>query len=305
MTKLKKPASSKTKLVFFGNERLATATSTDVPALRMLVKAGYDVAAVVTSHSEGVSRNKRGLEIVEVAHAYHIPVLIPDNMLDVAEQLAKMDAKAGILVAFGQIIPQEIIDIFPKGIINIHPSLLPKYRGPTPVETAIVDGVAETGVSLMSLGAKMDAGPVYLQEKVALNGKETKPGLAKKLLALGSEMLEANLAYILDGTLEPIPQDATQATYTRLLDKKDGWVDFKESDELIERKVRAYLGFPRSRAEIFGQEVVITKARVAKDAHDGHLVIKAQPGHLEIQELIAPSGRAMSGADFIRGYKKS
>src|SRR6266404_3328435 len=158
------------KLVFFGNERLATGVSTDVPTLRALIKAGYEVAAVVSSHTDGVSRNKRGLEIVEVAHAYHIPVLLPEKLEDISQRLIKIDAPAGILVAFGQIIPQPIIDIFPKGIINIHPSLLPKYRGPTPVETVILDGVSQTGVSLMGLSAGMDAGPVYLQAALALDG---------------------------------------------------------------------------------------------------------------------------------------
>lgn len=300
----KKPTSSKPKLVFFGNERLATGVSTNVPTLRTLLKAGYEITAVVSSHSEGVSRSKRGLEIVEVAHAYHIPVLMPGNSLEIEDILKKTGAEAAVLVAFGQIIPQQIIDIFPKGIINIHPSLLPEYRGPTPVETAILDGTAQTGVSLMSLSAKMDAGPVYLQAKLGLSGSETKPALAKKLLELGAELLADNLRYIMDGTLEPIPQDASAASYTKMLDKKDGWIDFKEPAELIERKVRAFLGFPKTRAEVFGQEVVITKAKLAKDAHDGHLVIKAQPGYLEVRELIAPSGRTMSGADFIRGYKK-
>jgi methionyl-tRNA formyltransferase len=291
-------------LVFFGNERLATGVSTAAPTLRALVKAGYEVAAVAANHSEGVSRNKRGLEIVEVAHAYHIPVLIPDKLEDIAERLVKIGAEAGILVAFGKIIPQEIIDIFSKGIINIHPSMLPKYRGPTPVETAILDGAASTGVSLMSLGAKMDAGPVYLQEEVELTGRETKPELAKQLLHAGSQMLIANLEYILDGTLEPIPQDHNAASYTKMLDKKAGWTDFKQPAEQIERQVRAFLGFPKTRAKIFNNEIVITRVRVAKNQDDGHLVFKTQPGYLEIQELIGPSGRSMSGADFIRGYRK-
>jgi methionyl-tRNA formyltransferase len=292
------------RLIFFGNERLATGVTTDVPALRSLVKAGYEVAAVVASHSEGISRQRRGLEIVEVAHAYHIPVLIPENLVDIKERLAKYSAEAGILIAFGKIIPQSIIDLFPRGIINIHPSLLPKLRGPTPVETAISKGLDETGVSLMSLAAKMDAGPVYLQTKVALDGSETKPELAKKLLRLGSEMLLENLEYILDGTLEPIPQDAAEATYSQLLAKRDSVVDFKEPAVTIERKIRAFLGFPRSRASLFNQEVIITRARVARGAADGELVAECQPGYLEILELIAPSGRTMSGADFIRGYKK-
>jgi methionyl-tRNA formyltransferase len=231
-------------------------------------------------------------------------VLIPEKLTDIEGRLAEYDAAAGILIAFGKIIPSSTIDIFPKGIINIHPSLLPKLRGPTPVETAILDGLTETGVSLMSLSSKMDAGPVYLQAAVKLGGGETKPELAKELLHKGTDMLLENLGFILDGTLEPIPQDSSEATYSKLLTKQDGWLDFSESAEAAERKVRAFLGFPRTRAEVFDQEIVIIKARIAKDRHDGGLVIDCRPGHLEIEELIAPSGRKISGADFIRGYKK-
>ncbi len=297
--------SKPSKLVFFGNERLATGVSTDAPALRSLVKAGYDVKAVVASHNEGVSRSRRGLEIVEVAHAYHIPVLIPEKLEDISGDLAKYQAEAGVLVAFGKIIPQPIIDVFPKGIINIHPSLLPAYRGPTPVETAILEGVGQAGVSLMSLTAKMDAGPVYIQESVELDGNETKPELARKLLNLGTKLLIENLSYILDGTLEPIPQENARATYTRRLTKADGVIDFQEPAEIIERKVRAFVGFPKTSAKVFEQEIIITKARLAEAEHDGELVVKAHPGWLEIQELTGPSGRSMSGADFIRGYKNT
>ena len=305
MKKLKNPESWKARLVFFGNERLATGVPTDVPTLRALIVAGFEIVAVVASHTEGVSRNKRGLEIVEVAHAYHIPVLIPDKLEDIVEQLVKFDAAAGVLVAYGQIIPQIIIDIFPKGIINIHPSLLPKYRGPTPVETAILDGAAETGVSLMALSAKMDAGPVYLQEKFELDGHETKPELAGKLLRRGGQLLVDNLENILDGQLEPLPQDAAAASYTKMLAKADGRVDFDEPAEVIERKIRAFLGFPRSRATVLDQEIIITKARVAKNHQDGELVVAAKPGFIEIEGLIGPSGRSMSGTDFMRGYKKN
>lgn len=304
MKKLKKPIYSKPRLVFFGNERLATGVSTDAPTLRALVKAGYEVGAVVSNRSEGISRNKRGLEIGAVAHAYHIAVIFSDKLDEIEHRLAKLDADAAVLVAYGQIIPQNIIDIFPKGIINIHPSLLPKYRGPTPVETVILDGVSETGVSLMGLSAGMDAGPVYMQAKLQLDGTETKPQLAKKLLNLGTDLLINNLEAILDGTLEPIPQDGTAASYTKLIKKKDGWLDFEEPAERIERKVRAYLGFPKIGAKVLDNEIIITKARVAKNADDGELVVKTEPGFLEIQELIGPSGRTMSGADYIRGYKK-
>jgi methionyl-tRNA formyltransferase len=296
--------SSKTKLVFFGNEKLATGVSTDAPTLRGLVAAGYDIAAVVASHAEGVSRNKKPLEIVGVAHAYHIPVLMPENLNTIADKLRASGAKTAVLVAYGKIIPQEILDIFPGGIINIHPSLLPNLRGSTPVETSILNGLDETGVSLMRLVSEMDAGPVYAQQRIALSGSETKPQLAQILLETGAKMLLENLDDILAGKLEPKVQDETLATYSRLLTKADGRLDLQEPADQVERKVRAFLGFPRTRTTLFDKDIVITKARVAASPSDGKLVVPCQPGYLEILELTAPSGRTMSGVDFIRGYQK-
>lgn len=308
MNKSKRHISSKAKLVFFGNERLATAVGTTAPTLRALVEAGYEVKAVVSSHTEAVSRSQRSLEILDVAHAYHIPVLLPGRLAEVAERLKHAGAEAAVLVAYGKIIPQEIIDIFPKGIINIHPSLLPQLRGSTPVETAILNGLKETGVSLMKVTAEMDAGPVYAQRRVPLNGNETKAELAEKLLGEGVELLMDNLGDILTGSLKPKPQDETEATYTRLLTKADGLIDFKEPALDIERKIRAFAGFPKSRAKLLGQEVVITKARVladgATDFKSPLIETCADGNRLEILELIAPSGRTMSGADFMRGYQK-
>lgn len=296
--------SSKTKLIFFGNERLATATSTDAPVLRALVAAGYDVEAVITSHKEAVSRQKRELEIGPIAHAYHIPVVLAGDKQDLMAKVGKYKTEAAILVAFGQIIPQEILDMFPKGIINVHPSLLPKLRGSTPIETAILNGLPKTGVSLMKLTGEMDAGPVYAQQELELSGGETKSELARKLNQMGAELLVKHLDDILSGRLEPKVQDETEATYSRLLTKKDSHIDFDEPAEDIERKVRAFLGFPKTRAELHGRDAVITKARVASSPDDGELVVRCNPGYLEISELIAPSGRVMAGADFLRGYQK-
>jgi methionyl-tRNA formyltransferase len=304
MRRLKKKTSSKTRLIFFGNERLATAVSTDAPTLRALVAAGYDVAAVVTNHTEPVSRSRRQLEILDVAHAYHIPILLPTKLSTLKDELQKYNAVAGVLVAYGKLIPQEIIDVFPKGIINIHPSLLPQLRGSTPIETAILNGLEETGVSLMRLTAEMDAGPVYIQKKIRLGGHESKTGLAQTLLNEGGRLLIENLSKILDGKLKPKVQDETEATYTRLLAKQDGQINFDEPAELIERKIRAFEGFPKARAKVLGHEVVITKARLATSANDGDLVLRCQPGFIEILELTAPSGRTVSGADFTRGYLK-
>jgi methionyl-tRNA formyltransferase len=155
------------KIVFFGNERLATGVTTTAPTLQALIDAGYEVCALVVAQNQsGASRKARKLEVAEIAEQHGIPVLVPAKLDDIAGQLKDYGAEIGILVAFGKIVPQAILDIFPHGIINIHPSLLPKHRGSTPIESAILFGENETGVSLMQLVQKMDAGPVYAQETV-------------------------------------------------------------------------------------------------------------------------------------------
>jgi methionyl-tRNA formyltransferase len=291
------------KLVFFGNERLATGLSgTSCSTLTDLIENGYEIAAVVSHYTEGRTRKPRPLEIAEVAKAYNIPLLLPDNLNDIKEQLESLGAEAAVLVAYGKIISKEIIDIFPRGIINLHPSLLPKYRGPTPLEQTILDGALQTGVSIMQLTPEMDAGPVFAQEKINLAGTETKTELAEKLLELGSRIMLENLPGILDGSLTPKPQNDSEASYTQLLKKEDGVVDWNKPAELLEKEVRAFLRFPKSQARVLDKDIIITKSRVAKDKNDGDLIIQCKPGWVEIQELIAPSGRTMSGAEFLRGY---
>src|SRR5438128_402621 len=132
-------------IVFFGNERLATGVTTSAPVLAALIKTGYKVAAVVTNYEVGTSRKSRDLEIAEIAKTNNIPLLIPDKLIEIKDQLSKFGASVAVLVAYGKLVPQEVIDIFPKGIVNIHPSLLPRHRGPTPIETAILEGDSKTG----------------------------------------------------------------------------------------------------------------------------------------------------------------
>jgi methionyl-tRNA formyltransferase len=294
------------KLVFFGNERLTTGIShTDTPTIKSLINNGYEVAAVVSNYIKGRSRNARKLEITEVAEHHNIPVLLPTHLSDIKDDIKKLDADFGVLVAYGRIIPQEIIDLFPKGIINIHPSLLPIYRGPTPIEQAILDGINETGTSIMRLVRDMDAGPVYASERLALNGAESKAEIAEKLLTIGAELLIKHLPRILDNPQDFTTQDDSAATYTMLITKNDGHINWAIPADKIEREIRAYAGWPKSRAKLFDKDIVVTKARIANDSNDGDLVIECLPGWLEIQELTAPSGRNISGAEFLRGYSKN
>ena len=293
-------------LVFFGNERLSSGFVPEgAPTLQALIDHGYDVKAVVANYEVGQSRKARALEIEAVAKAHNIPVLLPDRPKDIYEQLVAYKADVGVLVAYGRIIPQSIIDIFPHGILNIHPSLLPHYRGSIPIEQAILDGASETGVSVMGLVAAMDAGPVYAQQKVALTGSETKQELTAKLLRIGSQLIIDVLPSVLEGSAKPAEQDESQATFTKLIQKSDGNLDLRGSAEQCEREVRAYAVWPKSRLSYSGHHVIVTKARVAQSDNDGALILTCNPGQLEVLELIAPSGKKMTGADFLRGYVKS
>lgn len=289
-----------TSLIFFGNERLATGVDTEAPVLTNLIKAGYEVAALVTKQSRARSRSNKPLEVAKIAEANNIPIISSPSV----DEIKKYSATLGVLVAYGRIVPQALIAAFPRGIVNIHPSLLPQYRGSTPIEQAILDGQTQTGVSLMSLAPKMDAGPVYISQELALSAVETKQALADKLLGSGGRMLLDNLDGIVNGSLEARPQDESRVSFTRPINKRDGVMDFAKTATRLEREVRAYAGWPKSRATILGHEVIVNKARIAESSDDGSLVQSCSEGYIEILELTAPSGRRMSGADFIRGYAK-
>lgn len=294
-------------LLFFGNERLSTGFEPrGAPTLEALLKAGYDVKAVIAHHSQTHSRTKRELEIESVAQAYTIPVLLPEKPIDIIDELATFQADAAVLVAYGKIIPASIINLFPHGIINIHPSLLPRYRGPTPIEQALRDGAKKTGVSLMHLSEGMDTGPVYAQKELILTGIETKHELTTQALQLGSELLIENLPSILDGSLTPTPQDETKASYSSLLTKSDAWLDTAKSADVLERDIRAFETWPKAKLSIFNKTITVLKAQVVANKADNALIIACGNNtYLEIQELIGPSGKTMRGADFIRGYAAS
>lgn len=291
-------------LIFFGNERLVSGLkTTNAPVLTGLIEHGYDVAAVVSHHSDGKSRSNRPLEVAEVAAAHHIPIFLPGRPIEIYEQLVAIHAEVAVLVAYGRIIPQSIIDIFPKGIINIHPSLLPRYRGPTPIESAIASGDTETGISIMQLTAGMDEGPVYAQTAIPLQGMETKFNLYQQLAGAGAELLLQILSSILDGSLQPQPQDASKATYSQLLSKKDSWLDTSAHTATeAERLVRAYLEFPKTKVTVLGHEIIITKAHVATKAKTPLDLVCRDGAFLSIDELVAPSGRTMESNAFLHGY---
>jgi methionyl-tRNA formyltransferase len=238
-----------------------------------------------------------------LAQQHNIPVLQPQKLKDIAENLRALSPSVGILVSYGKIIPQSIIDLFPLGIINIHPSLLPKYRGPSPIESAIEHGDQETGVSIMQLSAAMDAGPVYTQVHHPLTGTETQPELYATLAQKGAETLLEVLPAIMSGELQSVPQNNTDATYCQLLGKEDAWLDPTNlTATQAERKVRAHLSWPKSKLRFGDHTIVVTKAHVASTQKTPLDILCQDGAFLCIDELIAPSGRRMNAAAFLRGY---
>ncbi|HET7059721.1 MAG TPA: methionyl-tRNA formyltransferase [Candidatus Saccharimonadales bacterium] len=300
------------RLIFFGNERLATGVTTTAPVLRALVAAGYQVAAVVVSQGDPAqSRKARLLEIETVAGRLGIPVIAPTKTADIKDKLEAWDAQAGILVAYGKLVPKEIIDVFPRGIINIHPSLLPKRRGSTPIENTILYDEKETGVSLMRLVEEMDAGPTYVQQKIQVPDHATKQQLADSLLNLGKDMLIEHLPTILSGSLKPEPQDDLDATYDKQIKKDAGDLDTSKPATDLEREIRAYAGWPRNRIMLGTTEVIVTKAHVAPGVgglegtlwlQDKQLGVHCAEDTLVIDALIPPGKREMTAEAFLAGY---
>jgi len=308
----------KKRLVFFGNERIATGLDTDTPIIKSLIDDGYEIEAIIANHNaSGSSRKNRDLEIQDTATHHDIPLFLPTSSKDLNDVVSSLTSDIAVLVAYGRIIPQSVIEQFPLGIINVHPSLLPLHRGPTPIESAILNGDAKTGVSIMQLSAKMDAGPVYKQSSLELNRNESKRALADALVEQSISLLLGTLEDILNGTARPSQQDDSQATYDRLIDKPDGIIDWGKSAEVLEQEIRAYAVWPRSKTTLGGINMAITGASVVQSnkpeskpgdiqvisGESPALIIKCGHDSLRLENVLPAGKKEMPVAAFLSGYK--
>jgi methionyl-tRNA formyltransferase len=289
-------------IIFFGTEDFS------LYSLQALVEHKFNVVAVVTKpdtkRGRGNTLTQPAVKIFANQHA--IPVWQPQKLVEIIADVQAIDEPVGVLVSFGKIIPQSVLDLFTPGIVNVHPSLLPLYRGPSPIESAIKHRDAKTGVTIMKLVKEMDAGPIYYQVPYALDATETKPELYETLGELGANVLVQQLPSIIDGSLVPEPQNDNEATYCSLLTKDDSYLKPLEiTPGDAEATIRAHLGFPRTRLKIAGYDIIITKAHGVMTKNTP-LDIECQNGaFLSIDELIAPSGKTMSSSEFLRGYSVS
>ena len=287
-------------IVFFGTDDFSLIT------LSKLTESGYNIAAVVTKPDSKKGRGHK-MEISatkKFAITNNIDVWQPNTISDINNNVLMLGSNIiGVLASYGQIIPKSTIDLFELGIINIHPSILPTYRGPSPIESAIANGDNQTGVSIIKLIPKMDAGPIYGQIIHKLSGNETRLDLRKTLANAGAMTLLALLPSIIDESIKPTAQSENKSTFCKLLDKNDSWL---KPDQMTaataERLVRAHLDFPKTKIDINGHTVIITKSHVSDRQTTILDIMCSDNKYLSIDELIAPSGRTMSDTDFINGY---
>ncbi|HVQ43465.1 MAG TPA: methionyl-tRNA formyltransferase [Candidatus Saccharimonadia bacterium] len=301
------PAKHRAPIVFFGTDAFS------VPSLVQLIAKGWNIAAVVTKPDSPTGRGQKISEpaVKRLATAAGITVLQPHRVGDIHAELAATKAVIGVVVAYGKLIPPSLLELFPRGLVNIHASLLPRYRGASPIEAAILNGDDETGVTLMQLEAGLDTGPTYDVSKIQLEGTETRPELYERLAELGADLLAIRLPAILEGQVVPIPQNEAEASLVGRLTKADGLIDWTKTAQRLEREVRGYLDWPGSRTHLAGAEVTITAAHTASDSgpagqshrtDDGELAVYAATGSLIIDRLKPAGKRDMPARDFLTGH---
>lgn len=279
------------KIIFIGTGTLGAKT------LELLIKdPQYKILAVITGDTKKViSRNKNEKKnvILEIAKKNKLHTIVTDNIKkpEIVDKIKELKPELGIMADFGQIIPKEVLDIPKHGIINIHPSLLPKYRGPSPIQQTILSGDKVAGVTLISTSDKMDAGDIIAQTAVELSGAETTSILKEYLSEIGATLLLNSIPYYLAGDLKPKPQKDEKATYTTIIKPEDGFVDSKTEAQVVERKIRAFDEWPKVYTKIDNKRIQITAAHFDEE---NNFVI----------DRVKPEGKKeMSYADFLNGYK--
>jgi len=299
------------RVIFMGTPEFA------VPTLAMLAER-FQVVAVVTQRDKPAGRGRQ-LTAPPVKHWVasqepSLPILQPRTLRDAAVQAALAELKPDIIVvaAFGLLLPQPVLDLPPHGCVNVHASLLPRYRGAAPIPAAILHGDTHTGVTLMELDAGMDTGPIVAQASLAIQPDDTTSTLSARLAELGAQLMAEMLPRWLAGEITPQPQDESQATLAPKLNKDDGRLDWSRPAVELERRVRAFSPWPGTFTTWNGKILRILSVRASGHEAPGApgQVVKNESGIgvvtgkdvLQLGTVQLEGKRAMSAADFTHGY---
>jgi len=302
----------KYRIVFMGTPDFS------VPALNILHENAYNVALVVTQpdRPKGRGRKLHPPPVKKAALNLGYDVIQPESVRtdEFADRVTACKPDLFVVVAFGHILPQRILEIPRLGAINIHASLLPKYRGSAPIQWVIINGEKETGVTTMFMDKGMDTGDILLSEKIEIAPDDTSATLHDRLAIAGTELLIKTLKKFEAGDIQPIPQDNAQATYAPILNKKDGRIDWKKPAEPLEAFIRGVTPWPGAFTFHEDKRLKIFKAApipMDTDEPPG-TVIRSFPdelrvatgkGALSVLEIQGASGKRLSIKDFLRGYK--
>jgi len=299
-------------LVFCGTPAFA------VPTLEQLVKAGFDIQLVVTRPDKPKGRGMEMAEspVKQSATALGLPIAQPTAIKNNAEFRAQLEAlrpEAIVVVGYGRIIPQWMIDLPPLGNINLHSSLLPKYRGAAPVQWAIASGETVTGVTTMRIDAGLDTGDVLLEQAINIASEDTAVTLSPKLAAIGAELMVQTLLGLRDQSIRPQSQDHVQSSLAPILQKEDGRIDFHRSAQEILDRLRGFQPWPGAYTTFRGKQLVICSAQIAEHAHaqePGSLVVGGNQlfaccadSSLELLEVQPEGKKRMTVRDFLNGYR--
>ena len=300
------------KIVYFGTPQLAAGI------LKKLIDSEHEVIAVVTQpdRASGRGKNVKFSAAKEAACEAGIPVLQPEkvNTPEFLDELEALNADIHVVAAYAQKLPDRLLGMAPFGCINVHPSLLPKYRGAAPMMAAILNGDKIGGVTIMKMAEKMDAGDILLQQEMPLAANETNASLEAKATELGGELLLKAIEGIAAGTIVPTPQNDSESTYVRQLSKEAGLIDFTEEAAVIERKIRAYDPWPGTFTYLDGKTFKIYEAAVIEEntESDAGCVVCSDKKKIRIQTgkgLLEPVSiqiegkKRMTMEEFLRGKK--
>lgn len=287
-----------------------------VPSLEALLGAGHTVCGVFTQPDKPKNRGMKlqPTPVKECALSHGIPVFQPVKLRDgtALEQIRALAPELIVVAAYGRILPQDILDCPPKGCINVHSSLLPRYRGAAPINWAILNGDGETGVTIMHMAAALDAGDIIAQASAPIGPDETAPELTARLAELGGALLAETVARIEAGTAERIPQEEEQATLAPMLGKELSPLDFSRSAQALHDQVRGLIPWPAATARVGGVrcKIFATAAErgsggpgtVLEAGKNGILIACGGDTALRILELQPDGGKRMRASDYLRGH---
>ena len=297
------------KLAFLGTSEFA------VPALKALAEAGHDLLAVYTRAPKpaGRGQQERKTPIHELADTLGLAVRTPMTLRtdEAAAEFKALDTDATVVVSYGHILPKSFLDAPVLGCINIHGSLLPRWRGAAPIQRAILAGDAETGVTTMRMDEGLDTGPMLLAEGTPISAGDTAQSVHDRLAAMGATLIVSTLDGLVRSTLQAVPQPADGVTYAHKLGKEEGALDWRRPAAELERKVRAFNPWPGTWFELNGERIKVLEAGLTLAggaagtvtiSRDGFPVVACGLGGLKLLKLQRPGKAALAADAFLRGF---